>query len=113
MISKKYININKAMLGLLLSLMVAACGTEKANDSDDVILVQRTNDKLLSCKDIQLEINEAEFLRKQTMQSIANQSYVESVSYDVFGSSDEEVIAKCNARIKYLQSIYNEKNCKD
>lgn len=96
------------VLTITSALALAACGER----SEKVDLMKRS-DKQLSCKEILLEINEAEFYKKQAddKKSLGIKSIVMPIGYiDTYMSADEAITA-ANSRVDYLNRIYDIKNC--
>jgi hypothetical protein len=94
-------------LGLVI-LALSSCGQQ----SEKVEPLKRT-DKNLNCDDIQLEINEAEFYKKQALDNkrLGIKSIVMPLGYiDTFMSADEAIEA-AEARIQYLNRIFDIKKC--
>ena len=88
--------------------ILTSCG-EQAEKIDPL----RRGDKNLSCKEILLELNEAEFYRKQANEKkqLGIKSIVMPLGYiDTYMSADEAVGA-ANSRVSYLNRIFEIKRC--
>jgi hypothetical protein len=93
---------------LALTFIITSC-----NERAFVIEPLKAGDKSLSCNDILLEINEADFHRKQAVEkkALGIESIVMPLGYiDTYMSADEAISA-AEARMNYLNNIYNIKNC--
>ena len=93
---------------LSLIFVLSACG----DDSFKVQPIQVT-DKDLSCKDIDLEINESQFHKEQAQEkkSLGINEIVMPLGYiDTYMSADEAIEA-ANSRIEYLERVYEVKGC--
>jgi hypothetical protein len=89
-------------------LFLASCGEQ----SQKVEPLKR-GDKNLSCSDVQLEINEADQYKKMAFDNkkLGIKSIVMPLGYiDTYMSADEAVAA-ADARIQYLNRIYDIKRC--
>lgn len=96
------------LMVVTLALLLASCG----DDSVKIDTMKRT-DKDLGCSEILLEINEAEFHKKQALEkkSLGIKSIVMPLGYiDTYMSADEAISA-AKSRIGYLNRIYEIKNC--
>ena len=89
-------------------LLLSSCGEQ----SEKVEPLKR-GDKNLSCSDIQLEINEADQYKKMANEKkqLGIKSIVMPLGYiDTFMSADEAIQA-ADARVQYLNRIYDIKRC--
>ncbi len=92
----------------VLTLLLSSCG-EHAEKVDTL----KRGDKNLSCSDVQLEINEADQYKKMAYdkQKLGIKSIVMPLGYiDTYMSADDAVGA-ADARINYLNRIYDIKKC--
>jgi hypothetical protein len=99
---KKILTISTALV------LLSSCGEQ----SEKVETLKR-GDKNLSCGDIQLEINEADQYKKMAFDKkrLGIKSIVMPLGYiDTFMSADDAIEA-ANARIQYLNRIYDIKRC--
>jgi hypothetical protein len=88
--------------------LLASCGEQ----SEKVEPLKR-GDKNLSCSDIQLEINEADEYKRMAYdkKQLGIKSIVMPLGYiDTYMSADDAIEA-ANARIQYLNRIYDIKHC--
>lgn len=88
--------------------VLSACGEEPFK-----VKTMKRGDKDLGCSDILLEVNEAEFHKKQAdeKKSLGVKSIVMPLGYiDTYMSADEAISA-AESRIAYLNRIYEIKNC--
>ena len=90
-------------------VMLTACAGEK---SPKVTSLQK-RDKNLSCSEVQLEINEAEFYRKTAEQNKNPKikSLIMPLGYISTYVDAEEASNAADARIEYLNRIYDILNC--
>ena len=89
--------------------MLSACTGSK---SDKVTSLQK-RDKLLSCKEVQLEINEAEFYRQTAEKNKGPnvRNIMMPLGYVSTYMSAEEAIDASDARVDYLNRIYAIMDC--
>lgn len=95
-------------IAIILSFVISSCGDESV-----MVETMKRSDKDLGCSDILLEINEAEFHRKQAAEkkALGIKSIVMPLGYiDTYMSADEAISA-ADSRIRYLNRIYEIKNC--
>ncbi len=91
-----------------VTIILTSCG-ERSQKVEPL----KRGDKNLSCADVQLEINEAEFYKKQAFDKkrLGIKSIVMPLGYiDTFMSADEAIEA-AEARVQYLNRIYDIKRC--
>ena len=106
--------MNKAVkngLVIALTLGIAACA---GKPSPQVAAMQK-KDKFLSCKEILLEINEAEFYRR-TAEKNKNpgvSNILMPLGYISTYVNAEEAIKAANARAEYLNRIYEILDCEN
>ncbi len=89
-------------------VLLSSCGEQSARPEP-----LKRGDKNLSCADIQLEINEADQYKKMAFDKkrLGIKSIVMPLGYiDTFMSADEAIQA-ADARIQYLNRIYDIKRC--
>jgi hypothetical protein len=101
-------NIKKILFAFTAVIFLNSCG----EDSVKVEPLKR-GDKTLTCSEILLEVNEAEFYKEQAKekQSLGITSIVMPLGYiDTYMSADEAVSA-AQSRIDYLNRIFDIKNC--
>lgn len=70
-------------------------------------------DKELSCDEIKLEINDAEFVKKKASENrgFRARNVLWPFGYPATYMSADEAIDSANERIEYLQQIYTIKDC--
>jgi hypothetical protein len=110
MLNKK-ITFKKVLPAVVLGLTLSACS---GDDSPKVASLQK-KDKSLSCSEVQLEINEAEFYRKtaETNKSPKVKSLLMPLGYISTYVNAEEASDAASARIEYLNRIYDILKCDD
>lgn len=98
------------ILTLCVALTVSACGTPVR--SKKVKAMQR-KDKLLTCKEILLEMNEAEFYRStaERNKGPSVRSVLMPLGYISTYMDAEEAARAANARVDYLDRIYQIMDC--
>ncbi len=99
----------RALSLLMIVLLVAGCSGKQ---SQKVASLQRS-DKNLSCKEVMLEMNEAEFYRKNAEKNKGPSisSLVMPLGYISTYMSAEDAIDASNGRVKYLNRIYEILDC--
>lgn len=105
----------KKILSLgLVSIMVAACAS-----SDDAELVKvkalQRKDKNLSCQEILLEMNEAQFYNKMAhkKRGVKLKNVLMPLGYISTYMDAEDAIGAAKARVEYLNRIYEIMRCED
>ncbi len=98
-----------SLLGAII--LISAC---TSTQSEKVTALQK-KDKNLSCKEVLLEINEAEFYRKTAQQNKNPKvsSLMMPLGYVSTYMSAEEAMDAANARIDYLNRIYDILSCEN
>jgi hypothetical protein len=89
-------------------VLLSSCG-EQSEKPEPL----KRGDKNLSCSDVQLEINEADQYKKMAVDKkrLGIKSIVMPLGYiDTFMSADEAIDA-ADARVQYLNRIYDIKHC--
>lgn len=99
----------KGYSALSLVIILAACSGVR---STAVIPVQ-SKDKQLTCREIMLEINEAEEYKKtaEANKDPGVRSFLAPLGYAYTMSSANEAIAASDKRIAYLQDVYRISGC--
>lgn len=99
----------KIMTVTIASLALTACASDK---SPRVTSLQK-KDKNLSCSQVQLEINEAEFYRKtaEKNKSPKIKSLLMPIGYVYTYVDAEKAIEQSDQRIDYLNRIYDILDC--
>ena len=84
-----------------------------ATNSEYSVSSMQNKDKWMGCREIQLEINEAEFLKKQANKSkrLGVTDVVNPLGYVSEYSSAGDAADKAQTRIEYLQKIYEINAC--
>ncbi len=101
------------MIKKLLTLSFAAVLLTSCGEQSEKPEPMKRTDKNLSCSDIQLEINEADFYKKQAFdkKKLGVKNIIMPLGYiDTFMSADEAIQA-ADARIQYLNRIFEIKHC--
>lgn len=107
----KSVRMKRPFLLLMLSLPLAVsacnCGTPLK------IKPIQKNDKNLTCKDVILEINEAEFFRKEgeNAKKITPDKYLLPMCWLSGYTSGNEAVDAANQRINYLSQLYDILDC--
>ncbi len=92
----------------LISIILSSCGEESVK-----VEPMKKTDRDFSCSDIMLEINDAEFYKKQAQEkkSIGVKSIVMPLGYiDTYMDADEAIIA-AQSRKEYLTRVFEIKGC--
>ncbi len=91
------------------AVLLSACAGQK---STKVVSLQK-KDKSLSCKEVMLEVNEAEFYRRTAEKNKGPQlkSLLMPLGYISTYVSAEDAIGASDARIEYLNRIYEILDC--
>ena len=99
----------KIHFAILATLLLTSCSGVR---SSAVVPIQ-SKDKQLSCKDILLEINEAEEYKKaaENNKNPELRSFIAPLGYMYTLSSADEAIDASNKRISYLQDVYRISGC--
>lgn len=94
---------------VLLSVLVSGC----ASSSSPKVKAMQRKDKLLTCKEILLEMNEAEFYRAtaQKNKGPSVKNMLMPLGYISTYMSAEEAIGAAEARVDYLDRIYQIMDC--
>ncbi len=102
--------IFKIALLCMAALVIAACGKESQVGSRSPV---KKDDKFLTCDELMLEINDAQFYRDQAEKNkgLNVRNVVWPVGYPYTYSSAAEAIELSNERIQYLSNIYQIKKC--
>ena len=89
--------------------MVTACGGKQSPRAAGVTTV----DKKMSCQDLQLEINDAEYIRQTAMQNkgLSARNILWPFGYPSTYMSAEEALESAERRLNYLQRVYVIKDC--
>jgi hypothetical protein len=102
------------ILGSLL--IVAACGGSETEESQVVkVKALQKNDKNLSCREILLEMNEAQFYDKMAHKSrgVKLKNVLMPLGYVSTYMNAEDAIGAAQARVEYLDKIYEIMHCEE
>ncbi len=102
-----------ATLGCLLAL-VSACGDSEDAKFTKVKALQKS-DKNLSCREILLEMNEANFYDKMAHKNrgVKLKNVLMPLGYISTYMDAEDAIGAARARVEYLDKIYEIMRCED
>jgi hypothetical protein len=102
---------NILCLGAIITIL-AGCS---ASDPTTKVKPMQRKDKRLSCKEILLEMNEAEFYRQTAYKSKGPKikNVLMPLGYISTYMDSEEAIDAANARVNYLDRIYEIMNCSE
>jgi hypothetical protein len=96
---------------LTLALITTSCATDKSERVDSI----QRKDKQLSCEEIMLETNEAQFLRKQANKNkeLGIKTLVAPLGYMGTYMDADSAIKELDNRVEYLNGIYEIRRCGD
>ena len=97
----------------VLSMMVAACGS--AEEKAVRVKALQRKDKRLSCQEILLEMNEAQFYNRMAhkKRGVKLKNVLMPLGYISTYMDSEEAIGAAQARIEYLDRIYEIMRCEE
>ncbi len=100
----------RSLIACALLIVIAACGTEEQSTK---VKPMQSKDKRLSCKEILLEMNEAEFYRKMAYKNKGPKmkNVIMPLGYISTYVDAEEAIDAAEARVSYLERIYEILDC--
>jgi len=101
--------MHKGLAALSLLIILTSCSGVRST----AVVPGQSKDKQLTCREIMLEINEAEEYKK-TAESNKNpgmRSFIAPLGYMYTVSSAEEAIQASDKRITYLQDVYRISGC--
>lgn len=95
-----------AAMGIALS----ACGGKHTPRAPQITTV----DKDMTCEELQLEINDAQYIRQAAEENkgISARNILWPFSYPATYVSADEALASADRRLSYLQKVYTIKECK-
>jgi hypothetical protein len=98
------------LLVLCMGLALSACGGKQSPAASQVTNV----DKDLSCEELQLEMNDADYIRQtaEKNKGLSARNILWPFGYPATYMSADEALESANRRLAYLQKVYNIKNCK-
>ena len=104
--------IKKVILLSTLMLIISACG---GSDESTKVKAMQRKDKRLSCEEILLEMNEADFYRKMAHKNRGPKlkSVLMPLGYISTYMDAEEAIDAAEARVSYLDKIYEIMRCEE
>lgn len=109
--------LKKIMLLGILSVSVVACGGGGSENSNAAVKVKslQKNDKNLSCREILLEMNEAQFYNKMAHKNrgVKLKNVLMPLGYISTYMDSEDAIGAAQARVEYLDRIYEIMHCED
>ncbi len=100
--------MKKLLFISFLSVLITSCGEDSVK-----VEPMKKNDRELSCSDILLEINDAEFYKKQAEEkkSLGVKSIIMPLGYiDTYMNADEAITA-ADSRVEYLRKVYDIRGC--
>ena len=102
--------LNTAIMLAIATCFLVACGKESQVGFRSPI---KKEDKFLSCDEIALELNDAQFYRDlaEKNKGLNVRNVVWPVGYPYTYASAEQAIELSNQRIQYLNGIYQIKHC--
>lgn len=109
----KIITISCAILTMTACASHQSAKNTHTNKEEATLAFMNPNDKKMSCKELQLEMNEAEFFSKTALDdtNMGFSSVFSPVkSYHNY-SKAQKTIENSQVRIEYLNQIYNILNC--
>lgn len=102
--------MNKIIIGFVSVLLVTGCGAKHSPK----VSAMKPYDKALTCEEIALEMNEAEYVKNLASDNRSSLLNVfRPLGYIGTVSSANQSINASNSRIDYLSSIYQIKRCDD
>lgn len=98
---------------LCISVLMCVLAGCSAEDPSTKVKPMQRKDKRLSCKEILLEMNEAEFYRQMAYKNKGPKikNVLMPLGYISTYMDSEEAIDAANARVSYLDRIYEIMNC--
>lgn len=102
--------LKKISVILAASLLITACSSSKKAEK---IEAMQKKDKTLSCKDLLLEMNEADFYRKAAHKNrgVKLKNVLMPLGYISTYMDSEEAIEAAEARVAYLDKIFEIMHC--
>ena len=108
--------LKKMMMFSALSLALTACGGSGSDDqSVPKVKSLQKNDKNLSCREILLEMNEAQFYNKMAHKNrgVKLKNVLMPLGYISTYMDSEDAIGAAQARVEYLDKIYEIMHCEE
>lgn len=106
--------LKKIMVSCVLSVLVAACGSSGETNAVKVKALQK-KDKHLSCQEILLEMNEAQFYNRMAhkKRGVKLKNVLMPLGYISTYMDSEDAIGAAQARVEYLDRIYEIMRCEE
>lgn len=103
-------NVKPFLLVLGMSLALGACGGKESPVASQVTNI----DKDLSCEELQLELNDAQYIRQtaEKNRGLSARNILWPFGYPATYLSADEALESADRRIEYLSKVYSIKNCK-
>jgi hypothetical protein len=104
--------MSKKIVGLIvISLAISACSGNK--EKSTVVQSMQKKDKNLSCKELLLEMNEADFYRNMAHKNrgLKLKNVLMPLGYVSTYMNSEDAIEAADARVSYLDKIYEIMHC--
>lgn len=94
----------------IAGVTLAACSGKQSPRAAQITTV----DKQMSCEELQLEINDAEYIRQTALQNrgLSARNILWPFGYPSTYMSAEEALQSAERRLAYLQRVYAIKDCK-
>ncbi len=110
-VTKMFPNMKYHITILMCLLLMTACSGQKST----AVQMMQKRDKYLSCQEVMLEINEAEFYRKtaEGNRGFKVQNILMPMGYYSTYISANEAVEASNSRVEYLNRIYEIMKCDD
>ena len=107
--------LRKILVMSLLSVLVVACGGDDGEQKTPKVKSLQKNDKNLSCREILLEMNEAQFYNKMAHKDrgVKLKNVLMPLGYISTYMDSEDAIGAAQARVEYLDKIYEIMHCED
>jgi hypothetical protein len=105
--------LKKILIISALSVLLVACSGEGEDEKSTKVKPLQKNDKNLSCREILLEMNEAEFYSKMAhnQRGVKLKSVLMPLGYISTYVDSGEAINAAKARVEYLDKIYEILHC--
>lgn len=98
-----------------LSVVIVACGGVSSDEASPKVKSLQKNDKNLSCREILLEMNEAQFYNKMAHKNrgVKLKNVLMPLGYISTYMDSEDAIGAAQARVEYLDKIYEIMHCEE
>jgi len=93
-----------------MGLALSACAGKPSPRAPQITTV----DKDMSCEELQLEINDSQYIRQAAMENkgLSARNILWPFSYPATYVSADEALSSADRRLAYLQKVYTIKECK-